>query len=86
MPVFAAGSVVPTFINAAVVGMANTRLEGGDPTLRDGLRLAAAKFPKLLRWWFVSLVVGFVLHAVLARLRLAGRIASLTLGLTWYLV
>jgi hypothetical protein len=85
MPIFAAGSLVPTFTNAVVVGMANTRLEGGEPTLRDGLRLTAATFPKLLRWWFLSVVVGFLLHAVLARLRLAGRVASLTLGLTWYL-
>lgn len=84
-PIFAVGSIVPTFTNAAIVGEAKIRLEGGDPTMRDGLVLAARKLPKLIRWWLVSVIVGYVLHALVARLRLAGRLASLTLGVTWYL-
>jgi hypothetical protein len=84
-PIFAVGSIVPLFTNAAIVGAATIRLQGGEPTLRDGLRLARAKFPKLVCWWLVSVTVGFFLHAVLARLRLAGRLASLTFGVTWSL-
>lgn len=85
LPIVVASSVVSTFTDGVVVGMANTRLRGGEPTLRDGLRLAAAKFPKLLRWWFLRMALSFLLQAIFARLRLAGRVASMTLGLTGYL-
>ena len=32
------------FFNAALVGAATIRLEGGDPTVADGLRIARSKF------------------------------------------
>src|SRR5688572_30560537 len=38
------------FFNAAVVGAATIRLEGGDPTLKDGLRMAWSKRGKIAVW------------------------------------
>jgi uncharacterized protein DUF6159 len=66
------------FFNAAVVGAATIRLQGGDPTIGDGLRLAAAKTGKIAGWAAISATVGLILRSLEER---AGFIGDLIIGL-----
>ena len=48
------------FFNSALVGAAMIRLDGGDPTLRDGLRIAAGKALPILGYAAIAATVGTV--------------------------
>jgi hypothetical protein len=78
-------AIVPMFTNAAIMTIANARLEGRDATVGDGLRCAARAFPRLLGWWTIAAAVGAVLQLIASKLPFGARIASVTLGLTWNL-
>lgn len=71
------------FFNAAVVGAATIRLEGGDPTVRDGLRLAWAKFDKIFGWAAIAATVGIILRSLEERAGFLGRIAIALIGVAW---
>lgn len=75
---------VMTFFNSALVGAANIRLEGGDPTLRDGLRIASSKTGKLLTYSAIAATVGVVLNWLRDR-GILGQLASMLGGLAWSL-
>ncbi len=49
------------FFEAAVVGSATIRLQGGDPKFKDGLRVAKENASRLLRWSFIVLLVSIIL-------------------------
>lgn len=49
------------FFETAVVGCATIRLQGGDPKVRDGLKIAAKNWWPLLQWAFVGILVGIIL-------------------------
>jgi hypothetical protein len=66
------------FFNAAVVGAATIRLQGGDPTMRDGLRLASSRLGKIAGWAAISATVGLILRSLEER---AGFIGDLIIGL-----
>ena len=74
---------VAIFFNAAVVGAAMIRLDGGDPTIRDGLRLARERLPKILGWAALATTVGLVLRAIEERVPLLGRIVIAIVGAAW---
>ncbi|MCU1461102.1 MAG: putative rane protein [Acidimicrobiales bacterium] len=84
-PIFIIASTISTFANAAVVAAAMERLEGGDPTIRSGLRAAWRKRWQLLKWTMVAGLVGILLRAIAGRLKLAGRLAIWAIGLGWQL-
>jgi hypothetical protein len=71
------------FFNAAVVGAATIRLQGGDPTIRDGLRLAASKTGKIAGWAAISATVGLVLRALEERLGFLGDLIVGLIGVVW---
>lgn len=71
------------FFNAAIVGAATIRLNGGDPTVRDGLRLASGKIGKILAWAAIAATVGMILRAVEERAPLAGKIVLWLVGAAW---
>jgi len=71
------------FFNAALVGAARIRLDGGDPTLADGFRLAAARWPQILGYAAIAATVGMVLRAIQERAGLIGRWVAGLLGLAW---
>jgi len=71
------------FFNAAVVGAAMIRLEGGHPTIGDGIRLAASKIDKILGWSAIAATVGLLLHAAEERAGLFGRIVVNIIGAAW---
>jgi hypothetical protein len=70
--------LIGIFFNAAVVGAATIRLQGGDPTMRDGLRLASSRLGKIAGWAAISATVGLILRSLEER---AGFIGDLIIGL-----
>lgn len=52
------------FFEAAVVGCATIRLQGGDPKVRDGLKIAAKNWWPLLQWAFIGIIIGIILGII----------------------
>lgn len=52
------------FFNCALVGAAMIRLEGGDPTLRDGFDAAKSRLPSILGYAAIAATVGVLLQAL----------------------
>jgi len=79
--------LVIVFFNSALVGCANIRLSGGDPTVRDGLRIAFQHLGKIACWAFVAATVGVVLDTLRNRSnKLIGRLVAAGLGFAWTLI
>ncbi|MEX2458077.1 MAG: DUF6159 family protein [Actinomycetota bacterium] len=74
---------VGIFFNAAIVGAATIRLQGGDPTLKDGLSLAWSKRGKIAGWAAVSATVGIILRSLEERFGFVGRIVITIIGAAW---
>lgn len=74
------------FFNAALVGAAMIRLEGGNPTVRDGLRIAGSKLLPILGYAAIAATVGLVLRAIQERSGFLGKLVSGMLGAAWTLV
>ena len=72
------------FANSALVGAATIRLRGGDPTVKDGFRIAFEHIGVILSYALVSATVGMILRWLSERGRL-GRIISSLGGLAWNL-
>ena len=52
------------FFSTALVGAAMIRLRGGDPTVKDGFRIAFSRIGPVLGWSLLSATVGLVLNMV----------------------
>ncbi len=76
---------VVIFSNSALVGAATIRLKGGDPTVRDGLRIASEHFGAILGYALISATVGMILRAIAQR-GLLGRIVSSLFGFAWNII
>ncbi|MBL8165080.1 MAG: glycerophosphoryl diester phosphodiesterase membrane domain-containing protein [Anaerolineae bacterium] len=74
---------VVIFSNTALVGGAMIRLNGGDPTLADGFKIARDRFPKIVGYALVSATVGMILRAVSERGGLVGQIIIGIIGFVW---
>ena len=73
------------FFNSALVGAAMIRLDGGDPTLRDGLRIASSKALPILGYAAIAATVGMILRAIQERAGFLGRLVAGFLGVAWTL-
>ncbi len=71
------------FFNTALVGAAIARLEGKDPTLRDGLRIATDRLGAIFGYALIASTVGIVLQAIEERVGLVGKIVIGLIGATW---
>ncbi|MDF4003722.1 DUF6159 family protein [Luteibacter sp. PPL552] len=74
---------VVIFFNTALAAAAMIRLEGGNPTLGDGMRAAWSKLPTILGYALISATVGMVLRAIQERVGLIGRLIAGLLGVGW---
>jgi hypothetical protein len=74
---------VIVFFNSGLIACAIIRFHGGDPTVADGFRAAAARLPQIFAWALVSATVGVILKAIESRSSRAGRIAAGLLGMAW---
>lgn len=52
------------FFNAGLVGATLIRLDGGDPTVSDGMNIAIKKLPAILGYAVIAATVGMVLRAI----------------------
>lgn len=71
------------FFNAGLIACAEIRMEGGDPTVGDGLRAAWARLPAILGWSVLAATVGLVLRMIEERSNLVGKIVAGLLGMAW---
>jgi hypothetical protein len=71
------------FFNAAVIGAARIRLDGGDPTVMDGLRIAGSHIGKIAGYALIAATVGLILRTIAERSGLIGRIIIAILGAAW---
>ncbi len=77
---------ITIFFNAAVISCATIRLNGGDPTLKDGLRTAWENIGRILVWALVAATVGMVIKAIQQRVGLIGKLVMGAIGIAWTLV
>jgi hypothetical protein len=71
------------FFNSALVGAAMIRLDGGDPTVRDGLRIASSKIVPILGYAVIAATVGLILRMIEERAGFIGRWIVGLLGLAF---
>ena len=73
------------YANTALVGAAMIRLEGGDPTVSDGFRIASQRIGSIVGYALIAATVGMILRALSERGGLLGKIVSGLIGLAWNL-
>lgn len=72
------------YFNAALVGAALKRLEGGDPTLSDGIAIANENITAILGYAAIAATVGMLLRGRRRRRGLEALVRSLA-GMAWTL-
>ncbi len=77
---------VVIFFNAGIIACATLRMSGGNPTIGDGFRAAAARLPAIAGWAVLSATVGLVLRLIEDRSKWVGRIVAGLLGAAWTVV
>lgn len=73
------------FFNCALVGAAMIRLEGGDPSLRDGFYAAKSRLPSILGYAAIAATVGVFLQALKSEDNFIVRLIGSGLGVAWTL-
>ncbi len=76
---------VTIFANSALVGAALIRLRGGDPTVKDGLRIAREHIGQIFSYAVIAATVGLVLQMISERSGAIGKIVTGLIGLAWSL-
>ena len=77
-------SVGATFFGVAAAHNANEALEGRDPTLGGGLRMAVSRLGVIVQWGLVSATVGLILQILADKLGgIGGAIVQGLGGLAW---
>ncbi len=73
------------FFNTALVSAASARLEDGNPTVRDGLRVAWRRLGVIFQWALVAATVGMLLRMIEERSGFIGRLVAGIVGMAWTL-
>ena len=76
---------VAFFFNAAIIGAATIRLNGGNPTLSDGLRIARENAKRIFLWALFAATVAMILRAIQERLGFIGKFLIGLVGIAWSL-
>lgn len=71
------------YFNTALVGAVVIRLEGGRPTLGDGLRIANRRIGTIFGYAVISATIGVILRAIQERVGFIGRLIAGLLGAGW---
>ena len=71
------------FFNAALVGAAMIRMDGGNPTVRDGLNIAMSKIGSIFGYALIAATVGMILRAIQERVGFIGKMIVGLLGVGW---
>ena len=73
------------FFNAALMGAAMIRMDGGSPTVKAGLNIAIAKIGPIFGYAIIAATVGLILRAIQERVGFIGKIIVGMLGVGWTL-
>jgi hypothetical protein len=73
------------FFNAALVGAALIRLDGGDPTVSDGLAIASKRMGSIIGYAVIAATVGMLLRFIQERVGIIGKIVTGLIGMAWTL-
>lgn len=73
------------FFNSALVGAALIRLDGGDPTVGDGLAIASKRMGSIIGYAVIAATVGMILRMISGRGGIFARIAAGLAGIAWTL-
>lgn len=76
---------VINFANSALVGAAMIRLRGGDPSVKDGFRIAFGRIGIILSYTAIAATVGMILRTLSERSKGLGRLAISLVGMAWNL-
>jgi hypothetical protein len=76
---------VALFFNTALVGAAMIRMDGGNPTLGDGLGIAWARVGRIFGYALIAATVGMFLRALEERVGWVGQIVVKLIGVAWAL-
>ena len=74
---------VAFYFNTGLVGAAMIRLDGGDPTVADGFRIATSRLPAIIGYAVIAATVGMVLRAIAERAGFIGQIVIGIIGFAW---
>ncbi|MEM1181931.1 MAG: DUF6159 family protein [Acidobacteriota bacterium] len=74
---------VVVFFNSALVGAALIRLDGGDPTVADGLRIARQRLPLIVQWSLLAATVGLLMRAAREKSNGLAKFAMGLIGVAW---
>jgi hypothetical protein len=74
---------VAVFFNVAVIGCATIRMNGGDPTVRDGFKIATENIKYILMWTLFAATIGIILRAIQQRAGIIGKFIIGALGLAF---
>jgi hypothetical protein len=77
---------ITIFFNAAIIGCATIRMNGGNPTVSDGLRIAGKNVGKIFMWALVAATVGMIIRIIQERVGLIGKLIMGALGVAWTIV
>jgi len=71
------------YFNTAIIGCATIRLEGGNPTIKDGFRIANKNLRAIAGWALIAATVGIILSAIRERAGILGQIVISLIGFAW---
>lgn len=77
---------ITVFFNVGLMHCAAIRMDGGDPTVREGLKGALSQIGAIFTWAAISATVGLILRILEEKAEIVGRIVSGVLGLAWTLL
>lgn len=77
---------VAIFFNACVIGCATIRMNGGDPTLADGFKIARQNIGRIVVWALFAATVGLIIRAIQERVGFIGKLIMGALGVAWTIV
>lgn len=78
---------VVIYFNAALIGAAHMRLQGGDPGVADGFRAATACLPSIFVYTLIAATVGVVLRLLRGKSDgIVGQLIGGLLGFAWTLI
>lgn len=74
------------FFNTALAGAAIAKLNGGEPTIGDALKLALSRIGPIFGYAIIAATVGVLLRALADRGGIVGRLIGGALGLAWTVI
>ena len=74
---------IAIFFNAAIIGCAMIRLNGGNPNLSDGFRIARENLRQIILWAIFAATVAMVIRAIQQRVGFLGKLLLGGLGVAF---